>query len=560
VKHGQAALAASLVAGGADVHTTLKGGFTPLIVATALGHVAVMEVLLGAGAGGAHQAGCSPLLSLRLPLYIAVFLGNTAAAQVLLRAGADVNMAMGEVGAMFPDVFGHCNQLGAHSDTLVSNDGTTTPLLSTPLWISVARGRVAMVVALLAAGADANVPSSDGQTPLFMALRGGHDAVVMVLLGAGADPDLSEMIGAVHGRDIPDEKPRLGEKLRGTRTGMTPLLWAVHGGQATIVTALLGAGADANKAEDVLDEKPRLGEKLRGTRTGMTPLLWAVHGGQATIVTALLGAGADANKTENNGMTPLALAAHLGDGASVTALTNGGADVNLTVRDYTPLCMAVQGGHVAAVTALLGAGADPNKTALTGATPLISAACKGDGAVVTALIRGGAKVDLGVYRDGNLVTPLLMAASKGHDAAVKALLQAGASVVFDSTHDEDDPTTPISVAAYDGHEEVLKMLLQAGVDVNHARDGEAAMLVRAVKNGNHAVVAVLYAWTLARDDPVQRYFLRFTDLPTTLPITDPSGCSLAQLPTEVLQTILSSPPSCRLLSHQVRCFSTCAAV
>jgi ankyrin repeat protein len=242
-----------------------------------------------------------------------------------------------------------------------------------------------------------------------------------------------------------------------------------------------------------------------------------VHGGQATIVTALLGAGADANKTENNGMTPLALAAHLGDGASVTALTNGGADVNLTVRDYTPLCMAVQGGHVAAVTALLGAGADPNKTALTGATPLISAACKGDGAVVTALIRGGAKVDLGVYRDGNLVTPLLMAASKGHDAAVKALLQAGASVVFDSTHDEDDPTTPISVAAYDGHEEVLKMLLQAGVDVNHARDGEAAMLVRAVKNGNHAVVAVLYAWTLARDDPVQRYFLRFTISPRLSP-------------------------------------------
>jgi len=71
------------------------------------------------------------------------------------------------------------------------------------------------------------------------------------------------------------------------------------------------------------------------------------------------------------------------------------------------------------------------------------------------------------------------------------------------------------------------MLLQAGVDVNHARDGEAALLVRAVKKGNHAVVAVLYAWTLARDDPVQRYFLRFTDLPTTLPITDTSGCSLA---------------------------------
>ena len=78
------------------------------------------------------------------------------------------------------------------------------------------------VEALLAAGADANLPQSkDGVTPLCAAVKGGHGDRVGVLLQRGAHPEKAIQ-----------------------RSGETPLSLALAGGHQQIVEALVKAGAD----------------------------------------------------------------------------------------------------------------------------------------------------------------------------------------------------------------------------------------------------------------------------------------------------------------------------
>ena len=85
-----------------------------------------------------------------------------------------------------------------------------------------------MVVALLRAGASANLPFKDF-TPLYIAAQNGHRLVVEALVKAGAAVDQAE-----------------GD-------GLTPLLIAAHNGHLAVVEALVKAGATINqaKADDV---------------------------------------------------------------------------------------------------------------------------------------------------------------------------------------------------------------------------------------------------------------------------------------------------------------------
>ena len=48
---------------------------------------------------------------------------------------------------------------------------------------------------LLAAGADPDKATSDGETPCYTAAKMGHTEVVKVLLAAGADPHKANLVG-----------------------------------------------------------------------------------------------------------------------------------------------------------------------------------------------------------------------------------------------------------------------------------------------------------------------------------------------------------------------------
>lgn len=86
---------------------------------------------------------------------------------------------------------------------------------ATPLFISAQNGHRTVLLMLLTAGANADVPRNDGATPLWIASQMGHDHIVKVLLQNGAYVDAVRNDGA------------------------TPLFKASHKGHHAVVHELL---------------------------------------------------------------------------------------------------------------------------------------------------------------------------------------------------------------------------------------------------------------------------------------------------------------------------------
>ena len=120
--------------------------------------------------------------------------------------------------------------------------GRMSTMRDTPLVALVRRGRTTDVASLLAGGADANEPSTDGTgaTALLVASEKGHTKIVKKLLAAKADVN------------------------RAANDGATPLFVAAWEGHTEIVTKLLAANANVDQAT-----------KEGHTHPGSTPLLVA---------------------------------------------------------------------------------------------------------------------------------------------------------------------------------------------------------------------------------------------------------------------------------------------
>jgi uncharacterized protein len=115
---------------------------------------------------------------------------------------------------------------GALPNVESGGDAEGTPLEGTPLCAAASWGHRGVVRSLLAAGADPNMPESDGFTPLIWAARGGWYECARDLLDAGADPNQ-----AGHG-------------------GTTPLHLAAQEGWLRLVRLLLERGADPRVADE----------------------------------------------------------------------------------------------------------------------------------------------------------------------------------------------------------------------------------------------------------------------------------------------------------------------
>ena len=107
-------------------------------------------------------------------LWFASHLGHAAVVKELIEAGADVN-----VRASAP--------IAKRSASAKSNTSGVILSDSTPLFAAAHYGHTPVVIELIKAGADVNVPRSDGTTPLHMAASKGHEACVVLLIQAGAD-------------------------------------------------------------------------------------------------------------------------------------------------------------------------------------------------------------------------------------------------------------------------------------------------------------------------------------------------------------------------------------
>jgi hypothetical protein len=137
---------------------------------------------------------------------------------------------------------------------------------------------------------------------------------------------------------------------------------------------------------------------------------------------------------------------------------------------HEPMALAASEGNLTRVQQLLAQGGKPDATD-TGITPLMTAARRGDLAIMTALIHAGADVD----RQDQWVngwTPMLHALHKQQTKAVALLLERGANPNQSGWSGE----TPLMFATLDNDTETMSLLLARGAHPGaRSRSGETAL-------------------------------------------------------------------------------------
>ena len=412
---------------------------------------------------------------------------DVTAVRVLLKQRVDVNAPQGD-GTTALHWAAHVNDL-AIADLLiragargaVSNDSGFTPV-----HLACTNRNGAMVERLLAARADANAASANGESVLMTCSRAGDARGVKALLLKGARVNVKEQ-----------------------SHDQTALMWAAAQRHPEVTALLIESGAEVNARSRtypqtvVGEQTQRFGrEELNYTvlRGGSTPLLFAARSGDAASVRLLLNAGASANDALPEGMSALVVAAHSGHAEVATLLLEKGADPNSADAGYTALHAAVLRSDLALVNALLVSGANPNvrttkgtpirrdttdfnlPATLVGSTPYLLAARFLEPDIMKALAAGGADTKLTV-RDG--ATALMVATGAGSGgnstrrgiavidggvvepeaevmAAVAAAIDLGADV--NSTNQAGD--TALHVAAGRGYNTIVQLLADRGAQLN----------------------------------------------------------------------------------------------
>ena len=376
----------------------------------------------------------------RRPLHYAVEAGREDLVDLLLQSGAAVD-AIG---------FSSDDRLGAHGFRAV-----VLALWRHPYWPQ--RNDYAMVRKLLAAGAEhtitvaaalgdesrvrellrrdpalANHQESGGKRPLSAAAERGHLAIVDALLGAGADPNLPE------GPNCP----------RGYA------LWAAaHLGHREVAERLLAAGADPN-ADVESSGTPTGSAKDAAMRAlllrhgGRTPLAQHCYEGNIDVVAALLDAKPEVFDDDQTaqGFT-LAVSARHGDLVRLM-LARG-----LRVPNALTSCQTYLWRDLELARLLLEHGMDANLPNWQRVTPLHHMASHGEIDAARLFLEFGA--DPNAIDEEYRTTPLGWAARSGQADFARFALANG----FDATlPSAPEWAKPVAWARRRGHEEIARLL------------------------------------------------------------------------------------------------------
>jgi ankyrin repeat protein len=307
---------------------------------------------------------------------------------------------------------------------------------------------------LIRAGAHVKAANRYGATPLSEAVTAGSASMVDALLNAGADA-----------------------KTLTTADGETVLMTAARAGNVDAVRLLLERGADVNAREQY---------------KGQTALMWAAAERHPAVVKLLLERGADwkvrsfdretkiPKLSAASSITPIprggfpafAFAAREGDIESARVMLEQGVDINYgDVDNTTALVVAIMNKQYTFAKFLIERGADVNIAGSYGRTPLYA-------------IADMRNEDYSALPNRKTEDPLptidvLKALLDRHanvDATLTAFLPGRSGMDFgDATLGQG--TTPLMRAARAGDTAAIRLLLDAGADAKRTtKDGNTALM------------------------------------------------------------------------------------
>ncbi|XP_069376326.1 ankyrin repeat and SOCS box protein 15b isoform X2 [Paralichthys olivaceus] len=193
-----------------------------------------------------------------------------------------------------------------------------------------------------------------------------------------------------------------------------------------------------------------------------------------------------------DGDTALTLAAEAGLVENVRMLLQHGASPHSTnSRNESPLLIAVRQRSYDMVLSLIMGGAYVEQVCLTKYSAIHEAAKVGCPAILTLLLRHGAKV---TGRDGHGVTPLGVAAEYGNTEALDLLIQHGGDVNAQASNGD----TVLYDASGSGNLDCINLLLQHGANPNVASYACQLPIHRAAYEGHILALRTLIPITTKR--------------------------------------------------------------
>jgi ankyrin repeat protein len=164
-------------------------------------------------------------------------------------------------------------------------------------------------------------------------------------------------------------------------------------------------------------------------------------------------------------------------------LIAAGADANRPLMSgETPLMVAAKRGNVETVKALLAGGANPNaQESSAGQTALMWALSSRQAAAVDELVKHGADVQL-ASKTG--FTPLMFAAQQGDVDSGRILIRAGAKA---NDAQPKSGLTPLLIASAMGNAKAVDLLLDNGADPNAVDTNGYAPLHKVVRDSDYGI-------------------------------------------------------------------------
>jgi serine/threonine-protein phosphatase 6 regulatory ankyrin repeat subunit B len=418
-----------------------SSGFHALIIASAHGHVPVIEYLLNAGADPnvLHENKVTPLM-------YAAASGHVDAMKTLVEK-AKVNV-----------------------NDMHSNGGTA-------LLEAATGGALEAMKFLMEQGATYDFIDADGVTPLMaVASQGNLEAQTMFLEALKKDKSEQEVKDHIN---------------LASYSGGTSVMFTAAGGHLDCTKQLIDYGADINMiaraTPEYLVKMKRMVEE--GTAQpepephvdGVTALHVAAQSGHLEVVNLLLEKGAEVTVLDDEQRSAIVLAVKNNHGDVAVALVKAGADPNTPYTDedgetHNLLMDAITVENEEFAILLAEKGADLYYVDDKKVTTLLQASHRGLTDIVKILLEKHAASGKSGYLDDASdegIPPLIAAASEGHVEIVKLLVAAKVDV----NAKDKDGTTALMAASARGHVDAVIQLLEAGASVNEQNnDGHTALM------------------------------------------------------------------------------------